>query len=70
MKIGWMCGGDGWAFEHVTEALSEEMLEYECVKNKCGDGMVFFVPDQLIKTSENILRKSIIRLGGNRWWSG
>lgn len=70
MKIGWMCGGDGWAFERVTEALSKELQEHESVKNRGGDSIVFFVPEQLVRTREDTLRKSIIRIGGNRWWGG
>lgn len=41
MKIGWMCGGDGWAFELVTEALSKELQEHESVKNRGGDKYCF-----------------------------
>ncbi len=70
MKIGWMCGGDGWAFEHVAEELSKEFQEHDSVKNKGGDSVVFFVPEQLTRIKEETLRKSILRLGGNRWWGG
>lgn len=70
MKIGWYCGKDDWAFQHVTEQLEAALPECQHVRNVSGDVSVFFVPEGLAKKKDALLNESIIRLGGNRWWSG